>query len=58
MVTKPSKKFEQLEVDYVLFKEPSMNGSNTAYDSSNVVTVDDVLKRSLKIITKLLEDIC
>jgi len=36
--------FEQLEVDYVLFNEPSMNGSNTTIDSSNVMVVDDVSK--------------
>jgi len=40
--------FEQLEVDYVLFNEPSMNGSNTTTDSSNVMVVDDFSKRKFK----------
>ena len=40
--------FEQLEVDYVLFKEPSMNGSNTTTDSSNVMIVDDVVKKKFE----------
>ena len=57
MVTKTFYLFEQLEFDYVLFKEPSMDGSNTAVDSNNLITVDDVVKRSLKKITKLLGNI-
>jgi len=40
--------FEQLEVDYVLFKEPSMNGSNTTIESSNVMIVDDIAKKKFE----------
>lgn len=40
--------FEQLEVDYILFNEPSMNGSNTTIDSSNVMVVDDVAKKKFE----------
>ncbi|KAK4737007.1 hypothetical protein R3W88_000704 [Solanum pinnatisectum] len=40
--------FEQLEVDYVLFNEPSMNGSNTTIDSSNVMVVDDIAKKKFE----------
>jgi len=40
--------FEQLEANYVLFKEPSMNGSNTTIDSSNVMIVDDVVKKKFE----------
>ena len=40
--------FEQLEVDCVLFKEPSMNGSNTNTDPSNVITVEDVVKKKFE----------
>lgn len=35
-----------------------MNGSNTNTDPSNVITVDDVVKKKFKRITKLVEDIC
>ena len=40
--------FEQLEVDYVLFKVLSINGSNTNIDPSNVIIVDDVVKKKFE----------
>ena len=40
--------FGRLEVYYVIFKEPSLNGSNTTTDSSNVITVDDIVKTKVE----------
>ena len=40
--------FEKLEVDNVLFKEPSMNGSNTTTNSSNFITVNDPVKKKFE----------